>query len=149
MTVFPLAKAAVTYGLDHDSNAACDIDNLNNENIYIPAELIQAGTYTVIVDMYENCSPSIATSWSVVARYKGEEVHNEIGSNPASGVYPAGAGVGDMTQVIRFTLDEGISVSAVNRQIKAGSFKPTPLSPQALKKLEAAKLNDMWRKQSK
>lgn len=139
----------VSYGLDHDSNAACDIDNLNNENIYIPAELIQAGTYTVIVDMYANCEPSIATSWSVVARYKGNEVNNELGSNPASGVYPAGAGEGDMTQVIRFTLDEGISVSAVNRQIKAGSFKPAPLSPQALKKLEAVKLNDMWRKQNK
>lgn len=139
----------VSYGLDHDSNAGCDIDNLNNENIYIPAELIQAGTYTVIVNMYANCSPSIATSWSVVARYKGVEVNNEIGSNPASGVYPAGQSEDDMTQAIRFTLDEGVSPSAVNNQIKVGSVKATPLSPKSLQKLEAARLNQQWREQGK
>lgn len=27
--------SVISYGLDHDSNAACYIDNLNNENIYI------------------------------------------------------------------------------------------------------------------
>lgn len=139
----------VSYGLDHDSNAACGIDNLNNENIYIPAELIQAGTYTVVVDMYANCEPAIATSWSVVARYKGQEVQNELGSNPASGVYPVGAGEDDMTPVIRFTLNEGISPSAVNHQIKAETFRAFPASPQAQQKMEAVRLNRMWREQNK
>lgn len=128
----------VTYGLDHDSNAGCSIDNLNNENIYIPAELIQAGTYTVVVDMYANCEPSIPTSWSVVARYKGNPVNNLIGSNPASGVYPAGHGNGDMTEVIKFTLDEGIQPNAVNTRIVPATFKAIQPTDTDLMKMEEA-----------
>lgn len=138
----------VSYGLDHDSNAACNIDNLNNENIYIPAELIQAGTYEIIVDMYSNCEPSLPTSWSVIARYKGDLVNNMIGSNPASGVYPAGQPNGDMTPVIRFTLDEGVAANAVNMQIKQETFKAVPLSSKDLNKIEAAQLNKKWHEQN-
>lgn len=97
----------ISYGLDHDSNASCYIDNLNNENIYIPAELIENGTYTVKVNMYSNCDSSIPTSWSIVARYKGELIRNESGHNPASGVYPIGAGEGDHTEVMTFTITDG------------------------------------------
>jgi hypothetical protein len=35
------------WGLDLDSNPACDIDGINNENIYYPAEYIQSGKYEV------------------------------------------------------------------------------------------------------
>lgn len=129
----------ITYGLDHDSNAGCDIDNLNNENIYIPAELIQKGTYTVIVDMYANCEPSIPTSWSVVARYKGALLTNEIGSNPISGVYPAGQPEGDMTQIIKFTLDDGVQPGDMSKRIVPETFKPIPQSDMDLMKMEEVK----------
>lgn len=79
------------YGLDHDSNAACNIDNLNNENIVIPYESLQNGIYRVIVDLYSNCDPTIATQWNSVARYNGEIISPLAGDNPASGIYEIGA----------------------------------------------------------
>lgn len=45
----------ITYGLDIDSNAGCSLDHVNKENIYIPSELVQSGTYTVVVNMFDNC----------------------------------------------------------------------------------------------
>ncbi len=95
----------VTFGLDHDSNAGCDIDNLNNENIYIPEEVVQNGTYRVVVNLYRNCDPVTATSWAVVTRYKGDVIPVRTGHNPATGVYPVGAYSGDMTEVMIFTID--------------------------------------------
>lgn len=127
----------VTYGLDIDSNAGCSIDGVNKENIYIPSELVENGTYTVVVDMYSNCQPSIATSWSVVARYQGELITPTSGVNPASGVYPAGSGNGDMTKVMTFTINDGTRAISVKR-IKANSFKPTPLSDMDEMKKEEA-----------
>ena len=127
----------VSYGLDKDSNAGCDIDNLNNENIYIPAELIQSGTYRVVVDLFANCDPSVATSWSIVTRYKGELISTTTGQNPASGVYPAGASYGDMTTVMEFTINDGSTTRAATRsKIRANSFVPTPLSDMDEMKLE-------------
>lgn len=127
----------VTYGLDIDSNAGCNIDGVNKENIYIPSELVENGTYTVVVDMYSNCDPSIATSWSIVARYQGELITPTLGVNPASGVYPAGAGNSDMTRVMTFTINDGTrSIGA--KRIKANSFKPTPLSEMDEMKKEEA-----------
>lgn len=129
----------VTYGLDKDSNAGCNIDNLNNENIYIPAALIQFGTYTVVVDMFSNCNPSIATSWSIVTRYKDNIIENLIGSNPVSGVYPAGARNGDMTKVMTFTINEANTRSATISSVVPGSFKPIPLTDMDELKMEEAK----------
>lgn len=123
----------VSYGLDHDSNADCDLDYLNNENIYIPAELIESGTYRVIVDMYRNCDRSVATSWSVVARYRGNVVRVATGANPASGVYPVGAGNDDMTEVMTFTIS---GTRAGGPAIVPGSFKPVPQSDRDLMKYE-------------
>jgi len=126
----------ISYGLDVDSNAGCDIDNINKENIYIPAELVENGTYTVVVDMYDNCDTSIPTSWSIVARYQEEVITPMTGKNPASGVYPVGAGNGDMTQVMTFTIDDGNRTKA--RKIKRNTFKPAPLSIKDEMKLEEA-----------
>lgn len=70
----------ITYGLDHDSNADCNIDGLNNENIVIPEEAIEAGEYTVYLEMYKNCDKSIGTdlSWKLYVRYNGNVVRNTI-----------------------------------------------------------------------
>lgn len=127
----------VTYGLDIDSNPGCYIDSVNKENIYIPSELIQSGTYTVVVDMYENCDPSIPTSWSIVARYQGDLITPTSGVNPASGVYPAGAGNGDMTRVMTFTIDEKKLTRSVGaKHFLPNSFKPIPLTDTDKMKME-------------
>lgn len=70
----------ITFGLDHDSNAACDIDHLNNENIVIPEEAIEGGDYLVILEMFENCDKRIGTDmdWKVSVRYKGNYVTNTL-----------------------------------------------------------------------
>lgn len=79
------------FGLDIDSNAGCDIDGINKENIYIPEEYVENGVYRVAVDLYENCNPRIPTSWSVTARYNGNLITPISGINPASGVFEIGA----------------------------------------------------------
>lgn len=96
----------ISYGLDIDSNAACNIDGINKENIYISEELIEAGEYTVEVNMYENCDRTIATDWSIVTRYQGQVFTPTTGKNPAVGVYPINAGVDDHTEVMKFTIHE-------------------------------------------
>ena len=116
----------VTYGLDHDSNAACRIDSLNNENIYIPAELIEPGIYKIIVNMYSNCNPNIATSWSVIVRHKGNVVPVLTGSNPASGIYPIGAYSGDRSVVMTFEIENETETRAM--KIKPETFKAIPQS---------------------
>ena len=100
-------------GLDHDSNAGCSpIDNLNNENIVLPAALIEPGVYTVQIDMWSNCSPiEKPINWTINARYNGAFVQNLFtlptneenqalvqakktdinGSNPVYGTYPSDA----------------------------------------------------------
>lgn len=127
----------VQYGLDKDSNAGCNIDNLNNENIVIPAELVQSGTYRVVVNMFSNCNPNTATSWNVVAWYNEEKITPRSGRNPASGVYPVGASNGDMTTVMEFTINAP-ALNAPSR-VKAGSFVPTPLSDMDIMKFEEEK----------
>lgn len=75
-------------GLDHDSNAACDIDHLNNENIVIDAEFLTPGEYKVYVNLYENCYPRTNdTHWTVVARSGNLNLQTIQGSNPTSGYF--------------------------------------------------------------
>lgn len=127
----------ITYGLDIDSNAACYIDGVNKENIYLPAELVESGTYTVIVDMYQNCDYSIPTSWSIVARYQGELIRPEKGSNPAMGIYPVGAIEGDHTVAMEFTINADNNAP---RKLQPNSFKPAPLRDADRIKIQEAKL---------
>lgn len=127
----------VTYGLDIDSNAGCSLDHINKENIYIPDGLVENGTYTVVVDMFENCERSVPTSWSIVARYQGELITPDSGVNPASGVYPVGAGNGDMTRVMTFTIN-GETRSPMRSMIRRNTFKAFPLSDMDEMKKEEA-----------
>lgn len=86
--------------------AACDIDGINKENIYVPSEFVVNGEYKVFVNMYSNCQPSIPTNWSIVARYKGDLVHTTAGHNPASGTYRAYAEDDDFTHVMTFKITD-------------------------------------------
>ena len=50
-------KIATSGGtLDIDSNANCDIDNVNNENIYWPLNTAPAGNYRVELHYYDDCN---------------------------------------------------------------------------------------------
>lgn len=125
----------ITYGLDIDSNAGCRIDSINKENIYIPQELIEAGTYKVVVNMYSNCDRTIPTSWSVVVRYKGELIATSTGENPATGVYPVGAGNGDHTEAMTFVIEEPEVRGARRSRIIPESFEPIPMTDMDMMKL--------------
>lgn len=127
----------VEYGLDHDSNAGCSIDGLNNENIVIPDAMIEPGVYKVIVDMYSNCNPSIATNWSVVTRYNDQIITPLTGSNPASGVYPINAPNHDETVVMTFEITPAQAARIkANRKAVEGTFVPRELSDMDMWKLE-------------
>ena len=129
-----VGDSTIRYGLDHDSNAGCLIDGLKNENIVIPDIAVEAGVYEVRVDMYSNCDRSLATSWQLVVRYKGQLVtnllpqrtvgENAIASsptnlattiessitdsrhNPVWGTYPINAYSGDKTTVMKFQVKQ-------------------------------------------
>jgi len=123
-----------TYGLDHDSNAGCYIDNLNNENIYLPSALIEPGEYRVVVNLYSNCNRSYDCKWSVAVRYKGRLVANTLSyGNPASGVYAPGASDNDKTTVMRFTI------------LEAGSGRSTASPFSRMESVTAAPLSDAER----
>lgn len=127
-----------TYGLDHDSNAGCYIDNLNNENIYLPSALIEPGEYRVVVNLYSNCNRSYDCKWSVAVRYKGRLVANTLSyGNPASGVYAPGASDNDKTTVMRFTiLDAGSGRSTASPFSRMESVTAAPLSDAERWKIE-------------
>lgn len=91
--------------------------------------------------MYSNCDASIPTSWSIVARYKGELISNESGHNPASGVYPEGAGRGDHTEVMTFTITDGaINLDNAMAASCIKSIKPIKHSEMDLFKID----NDLF-----
>lgn len=84
-------KQFLMFGLDHDSNAGCDIDGLNNENIVFNENFVCDGKYTIYLDMYQNCNTSSEpTKWGVSARYQGNLINSgiSVGTNPASGEFP-------------------------------------------------------------
>ncbi len=101
------------FGLDHDSNPACNIDNLNNENISIPFDYVEKGKYTVIVNLYANCDQSVPVNYLLQARYKGDLIKNMLpeGVNPLQGYYETNASNGDRTIVMEFEINEGIEVN--------------------------------------
>ncbi len=117
-----IGDEVVAYGLDHDSNAGCSLDYLNNENIFIPEELVENGEYRIVVDLWGNCTNEYETSWAVIARYKGNIIENELTgwSNPATGTYAANAQSDDMTTVMTFT------ISDAKESRSAKSFESTP-----------------------
>ncbi len=59
--------------LDLDSNPACNIDNLDTENIIYPGDggALPSGTYTVRVDFYEDCNSAPDVPYEVIVRSGG------------------------------------------------------------------------------
>lgn len=134
------------FGLDHDSNPACNIDGLNNENISIPAEYVEKGTYKIRVNLWRNCDTSIPVNYSVQTRYKGNLLTNllEGGTNPVRGYYKEDARSGDHTCVMEFYINEGIDINTgdsegaednITEEQPSISRRRIPASPAAKAKL--------------
>ena len=121
----PTGDETLELGLDVDSNASCTIDGIKIENIFIPAQYLEAGEYTVIVDMWENCTPwGPSTPWSCVAYFQGNIITPTWGNNPAYGEYAFDCGDGDMTEVMKFVITEATASKARNG---APLLTPKPL----------------------
>lgn len=116
--------------LDIDSNAGCSIDGTNSENItYGDTAIVEAGTYTVIVDRWSNCNVTGTTNFSVTATLNGELV---TGNNPFYASWAADYTNDQSVEVM--TVDIGSSMMKNNRsilQFDYGKFeKKKNLSPQ-------------------
>lgn len=100
--------------------------------------MLEAGTYTVEVNMWGNCDRTISTSWKLWVRFGGQLIRNELehGSNPAEGVYPVGAENGDHTEVFKFTLSERQVGAARIKAACLPNFRPIPPTEMDLIKME-------------
>ena len=118
--------------LDLDSNAGCNIDDVNNENITYDEEIatIVPGTYKVYVDLWENCDPSLITNYVVTVFYGGNliatrsgfyDVDAESTYNPISESY-----VEENEPFLTFTIGQGSKGN--------GNFQPRPMTQSAIEK---------------
>ena len=83
--------------LDLDSNAACTIDNVNNENIVWPSGSAPSGTYTVALDYWSDCGEP-ETNWVVTIQSAGQAP--QIFSGKFTGTSGAGT---DIPSLATFT----------------------------------------------
>lgn len=82
--------------LDLDSNPACNIDNINNENIVWPTNQAPAGEYRVIVVYFDDCGVA-RSDWVVTVQVKGREPQVRTGS------FVGVASANPWVEVLRFT----------------------------------------------
>ena len=69
--------------LDVDSNPACNLDYINNENIFDEdITQIESGEYEVLVDLWANCGIEENTNYNIVAYYDGMLISPTEGFNP-------------------------------------------------------------------
>lgn len=126
--------------LDVDSNADCSLDGINNENIFYGEEsYVEPGIYTVYVDMYSNCNPTIATNFVVTVFYGGQLIAAQAGHNPVSGTFPVGepsnhSHLDNLTPVMTFVVPD-------HGQQPVKKFAPRPLSESAIEKMAIATEN--------
>jgi hypothetical protein len=85
--------------LDLDSNPACRIDRINNENITWPTGLAPRGTYIVRVDYWDSCEAS-QTNYTVTVHVTGQppQIFNGTLTGPGDR-----GGLGSGIEVTRFT----------------------------------------------
>ena len=88
--------------LDLDSNAACAVDNVRNENITWGLGTAPVGTYTVRLDYWSNCSAS-ATHYTVLIN-NGGDINIHHGTFTGSG---DGGGLGRGIEIDTFTRTTG------------------------------------------
>lgn len=86
--------------LDLDSNAACGIDGVNNENItWTDEDDPVRGEYIVRVDYWDSCDIVGSTSYVVTVRVEGEDTRTFTGTLSGAGTH---GGEGDGVTVTTF-----------------------------------------------
>jgi hypothetical protein len=88
--------------LDLDSNAACYIDGVNNENIYWPEDGAPAGEYTVRADLWASCDGQ-GVRYRVTVVRGGQDVTTHDGTFSPEDASAGGLGAGEL--VTTFTWD--------------------------------------------
>jgi hypothetical protein len=109
--------------LDVDSNPACSIDNINNENItYGDSAVVENGNYIVRVDLYANCDVQANTNVIVTARYNGQLINPTTGTNPYTGIFTAEdedqGYVGDGREIMKFAIGTTKDSGATETKIR-------------------------------
>jgi hypothetical protein len=84
--------------LDLDSNPACSIDGINNENIVWPSGQAPTGTYKVRLDYWDDCGQP-ETNWVVTVQSAGQapQIFSGKFTGPASG----GVDIDSLAAIIR------------------------------------------------
>jgi len=105
--------------LDVDSNPACNIDNINNENIYYEDDenvTIEYGEYEVLVDLYAACFIFIETNYTIIVYYGGEIIATTEGTNPHMGILTPEdeSHNSNLISVMKFTIDSEPAPRAIN-----------------------------------
>lgn len=117
--------------LDIDSNAACRIDSVNNENInYNYASDIEAGEYIVRVDFWSDCvGGNLNTNYVVTAKYNGQIISGNAvtgGQNPYNGSFEPGTddsgGLGSGVEVMRINISPAALKAAVDNNTVSYEF---------------------------
>lgn len=98
----PYDSAGKVSLLDLDSNAACDIDNIDAEHVVWPKGGAPHGTYTVWVDNYENCQ-NVAASYTVTVQVTGKPAQTYVGSFLATDPGDSDEGTTGVPPVTTFT----------------------------------------------
>jgi len=84
--------------LDLDSNPACSIDGVNNENIVWPTGSAPNGTYTVGLDYWSDCGVP-ETNWVVTIQSKGQAP--QVFSGTFTGASGGGVDIPDLATFTR------------------------------------------------
>jgi hypothetical protein len=104
--------------LDLDSNAACNTDNVRNENITWAVGTAPQGTYTVRVDYWSDCNVS-QTNYTVLVHSE-EDVSIYRGTLTGPGDQ---GGAGSGTQITTFTRTTGPPAAPVFRRTNPPATK--------------------------
>lgn len=133
--------------LDIDSNAACDIDGIKNENIFYEDEsevIVEYGEYDVLVDLWSDCNITEPTEYIVTVYYGGNQIVPTEGQNPHIGVLMPEDSYSELTSVMKFNIQGNPVPRGQEQQSEAPSvfqfnFKdqdkveyPQVLSPQKM-----------------
>lgn len=135
--------------LDIDSNPACFIDGVKNENIYYKdnAEtIVEYGEYEVLVDLYSACDITEPTDYIVKVFYGGTQIATTEGQNPYFGVLMPEdeSGNSDLISVMKFKIQGEPAPRSQGGKVEAPPVfqfkfkdqdkleKPQTLSPQKM-----------------
>ncbi|MFN2261117.1 MAG: hypothetical protein ABR595_03520 [Psychroflexus sp.] len=109
--------------LDVDSNAACNIDDINSENIFYEDDsIVESGEYEVMVDLWSNCDIPTNTNYTVTVYYDGQLISVTEGSNPYNDIFTPDDDSNEPLSVAKFIIGAE-RPSTVENEFKNNSVK--------------------------